>query len=168
MNSNVNGSLKVNWCLLPILLSQFGNHKPCWKRVKSIFSKSRDLTNVTLLIGSLRDHICPILAIMVFVEMEVKIVVSRLRDFNEMTSLASLKLAWTELPSLNNSTLCNVFSKSRDLKVMTSSVALKKKKQLVFICNRFVEFDNHSPYWKEVKTFFQSYVILICHQHLLD
>ena len=166
MNSNVNGSLKVNWCLLPILLSQFGNHKPCWKRVKSIFSKSRDLTNVTLLIGSLRDHICPILAIMVFVEMEVKNVVSRLRDFNEMTSLASLKLAWTELPSLNNSTF-------RFFKVTWSYSddiisSIKKKKQLVFICNRFVEFDNQSPYWKEVKTFFQSYVILICHQHLLD
>ena len=64
-----------------------------------------------------------------------------------MTPLASLKLAWTELPSLINSTFCNVFSKSRDLKVMTSSVALKKK-QLVFICNRFVEFDNHSPLLK--------------------
>ena len=50
-----------------------------------------------------------------------------------MTPLASLKLAWTELPSLIKSTFCNVFSKSRDLKVMTSSVALKKKAISVYM-----------------------------------
>ena len=55
---------------------------------------------------------------------------------------------------------------------MTSSVALKQINSIQLNWYFFIiilsKFGEQSLYWKEVVTFFQSYAILMWHQHLLD
>ena len=80
-----------------------------------------------------------------------------------MITSVSLKLAWTELPSLTNLAVVTLFLNQLALKQI-NSIQLNWYFFIIILS----KFGEQSLYWKEVVTFFQSYAILMWHQHLLD